>query len=85
MLNTFVSFHAEKGEIFIGPNGFKIRIKKYLILDFWVIGGTTAITGWYHRLTPDTRPYHRLTELGDRALAIPSPDKGCTTIGSINC
>ena len=63
-------FHAEKGGIFIGPNGFKNGAKKCLILDFQDPGGTIAITGWYHRLTLDgtiaqSGRYHHLTELKD--------------------
>ena len=43
-------FHVEKGGVFIGPYGFKIRAKKCLIPDFWGTYGTTVISGRYYRL-----------------------------------
>ena len=61
-------FHAGKGGIFIGPNSFKNRAKKYLIPDFQGLSGTTAITGRYYR----------------SVWVIPPPDKGGTTVGSNN-
>ena len=44
----FVLFHAKKGEIFIDPNNFKNRAKKYLIMYFQGPSGTTAIIGQYY-------------------------------------
>ena len=62
-------FHVGKGGVYIGPNWFEFGAQKCHFLDFWGPGGTTAITGLYHRLV----------ELGDRAQAIPLPDLGgCT-------
>ena len=49
-VHTFVLFHAGKSVLFMSPNGFKNRAKKYLILGLWGIGGTIASIGWYHRL-----------------------------------
>ena len=81
----FIFFHAEKDGVFIGPNSFKNGAKKCLILGFRSPGRTTAIIGRYHCLTPNTGWYQRLTKLGDRALAVPPPDRGSTTAGSNNC
>ena len=50
----FVLFYAEKGGIFIGPNGFKIGAKKYHIPEIRGTDGTTAITGWYYHRRYDT-------------------------------
>ena len=72
---TLLFFHVEKGWVFISHNGFRIGAKKCLILVFHGTSGVTAITGWYHYLI----------ELGDRALSVPSLDRGGITIGSINC
>ena len=40
-----MSFHAEKGEIFIGPNGFKIEAKNFYISGIQGTGGTTPLLG----------------------------------------
>ena len=84
MLNIFVHFHTGKGGVFIDPNSFKIGAKKCHILGFRGTGDTTVIIGQYSRLQSDTERYHRLIEVGDRALTVPPPDKGGTTAGSIN-
>ena len=73
IIHTFVSFHVEKGGVFIGPNGFKIKAKKCHIPGFWGTSGTTVIIGWHYRLQIDTRWYHRsvwVVPLLDRALEI---------------
>ena len=70
MLTLFVLFHAEKGGVFRGPNGFWIGVKKYHLLGFWGIGSTTVIIGWYYHLQIDTRWYHLsvwAVQLPDRA------------------
>ena len=78
-------FHAEKAGIFIGPSGFKNGAKKYLIPDFQGPDGTTVLHLTLGSTTAQSGRYHRLTELGDRALAVPPPDRGGTTTGSNNC
>ena len=50
IVHTFVPFHAEKGGVFIGLNGFRIGAKKYHILGFQGTGDTITIIGRYHRL-----------------------------------
>ena len=50
IFHTFVPFHAEKGGVFIYPNGFRIGAKKCHIAGFRGTGGTTAIIGQYYRL-----------------------------------
>ena len=57
----FMSFHTEKGGVFIGPNGFKIGAKKCHIPGIRDTGGTTTITGQYYCHLYDPRWYHRRT------------------------
>ena len=59
-VHTFVPFDVEKDGVFIGPNGFRIRVKMCHIPRFRGIGGTTTIIGQYYLLQTDIGWYHRL-------------------------
>ena len=72
MATLFVHFHAEKGEIFIGHSGFRIKAKKCHILGFWVLavpppllGDTSTCRLTLGGTTAQSKRYDCLTELGD--------------------
>ena len=65
LIALLLPFHTEKGEIFIGPNGFRIEAKKCHIPRIYGTDGTIIIIGRYHRLV---WRYHRLTELSKTEL-----------------